>query len=138
MKSIKTILTVLPLMLVTGLVFGQQVERTLVKAFNLQGNQYVALDLDGQIEVSTWSNDIMRIQMEISFEGTNAMLKSRIKSGRYRLYSKVEDSKFLVFIPGVKRKALKEKIVYKVFVPESVQVEVKNEAMSEKGDAGKD
>ncbi|HHH50246.1 MAG TPA: hypothetical protein ENK52_04630 [Saprospiraceae bacterium] len=138
MKKIKTILTVIPLMLVTGLIFGQQVEKTLVKAFNLQGKQFVALDLDGQVEVSTWSNDIMRIQMEISFEGTNAMLKSRIKSGRYRLFSKVEGDKFIVFVPGVNKKALKEKIVYKVFVPELVQVELENEVLSEKGDTGKD
>jgi len=141
MKSTKAFLTVLPLLLVTVLAYGQQVEKTLVKAFNLQGLQDVVLNLDGIVEVTPWENDIMRIQMQISMDGSNTMLKNMVRAGRYRLLSKTSEEKFIVFGPGTKKglnKNINEKIIYKIFVPNHVQVQLEDEVMSSKEKSGKD
>ena len=141
MKTTKAFLTILPLMLVTVLAYGQQVEKTLVKAFNLQGLQDVELVLDGIVEVTPWDNDIMRIQMQISLNSSNTMLKNMVRAGRYRLLSKTSDEKFIVFAPGTEKglnKNMDEKIVYKIFVPQHVQVQLQDDVMSSKEKSGKD
>jgi len=135
MKLTKLFLTTLPLLLISVLSYGQQVEKTLVKAFNLQGLQEVVLNLDGIVEVTPWENDIMRIQMQISLDGSNTMLKNMVQTGRYRLLSKTNEEKFVVFAPGTDKglnKNIGEKIVYKIFVPNYVQVQVQDEVMSSK------
>ncbi|MEL6924168.1 MAG: hypothetical protein AAFO94_08980 [Bacteroidota bacterium] len=128
-------------MLFTIIASGQQVEKTLVKAFNLQGKQELVLDLDGIVEVSQWENDIMRIQMQISVQTSSTMLKSMVRSGRYRLLSKEEGDKFIVYAPGTASKGLNknlnERIVYKIYVPENVEVQVMDEILSTSGNASK-
>ena len=141
MKKTKSILSLLPLMLATVLTFGQQVEKTLVKAFNLQGKQLVVLDLDGVVEVTPWENDIMRIQMQISMDGSGTVLKSMVRSGRYHLLSKANEDHFLVFAPKMKKGLndnLNERIVFKIFVPDYVEVKVEDEVMSSNKNTGDD
>ena len=138
MKLSKSIYTLTFLLCATSLTLAQQAEKTLVKSFNLQGNQVVVMDLEGPVELKTWNNDIMRVQMTIQLEnGTEAMLKSLVKAGRYNLHSTVIDEGFKVFSPGMHREvtvrgqALQESISYLVYAPERVLVKMANEASTQ-------
>lgn len=129
MTIYKTFTTLFSLLIVTSVLFGQEVEKTLVKSFNLQGNQVVVLDLEGVVEVKTWSNDIMRVQMTISQKNTSeAILKSLVKAGRYNLKSVVEHDALKVTAPDIQRevkiggKLLEDTVSYVVFAPENVLV----------------
>ncbi len=136
MKKIVAYLNIGLLLLLSTAGYSQTVvEKTLVKSFNLKGNDVVVLDLKGAVEVKEWKNDIMRIQMTISLEdGSSSMLKSLIQVGRYNLVSKDGEEEFQIFVPAMKKevkvrgKILKENIVYTVFAPENVTVKMATEA----------
>lgn len=128
MRPIKAIITCC-LLFLSSWGFSQTAEKTLVKAFNLQGNSEVVLDLPGNVDVQQWSNTIMRVQMDVSLEnGTNSMLKSLITAGRFNLKSNTENDAFYVHSPAMQKKVtvsgteIKEKINYTVFVPDYVLV----------------
>ena len=135
MKKLVAILNIGLLLLVSTISYSQsQVEKTLVKSFNLHGSDVVVLDLDGQVEVQEWKNEIMRVQMTINLsEGTSSMLKSLIQVGRYNLVSK-DGEEYTIYAPAMKKeikvrgKVLKENIVYTVFAPENVTVKMAGEA----------
>ncbi len=132
MKKLVAIVNIGLLLLVATISYSQtQIEKTLVKSFNLQGEDVVLLDLDGEVEVKEWDNKIMRVQMTINLEGgTNSMLKSLVQVGRYNLKSMIENEEFKVYAPAmnkeikVRGKVLKENIVFTVFAPENVTVKM--------------
>jgi hypothetical protein len=132
MKKLVAFFNIWLLLLVTTVSYSQsQVEKTLVKSFNLKGNDLVVLDLPGDLEIKEWKNDIMRIQMTIRLEdGTSSMLKSLIQNGRYNLASSNETNDYKIFAPSMNKeikvhgKVLKENIVYTVFTPENVTVKM--------------
>lgn len=136
MNSLKAKLTILSLFFVTTLMFGQvNAEKTLVKSFNLKGNDVVLLDLKGDVEVKHWNNEIMRVQMTIGIgNGSSSMLKSLITAGRYNLSSKSSDEGLVVLSPGmvrdvkIKGSKLEEKISYIVFAPEDITVKLGGDA----------
>ena len=147
MKSFKAILTTaLTLALFCTLSAQNVAEKTLVKSFNLKGSQVVMLDLDGDIDVQEWDNDIMRVQITIAIpNGNNAMLKSLIRAGRYNLQSKNnEEDAFMVYAPGLDREIklngnpLKEKLTYQIFAPSSVVIKQAGEASTNKDLAKED
>lgn len=119
-----------PLLLVSTTLLGQQAEKTLVKAFNLQGQQAVMIDVDAPIEVVEWNQQQMRVVMTVSLEnGSTTLLKSLVSSGRYNLNSESLDYNFRIFAPGLDRQVklmnggeLKEKISFEVFAPRNVLV----------------
>lgn len=123
-------LTVL-LLFVSFMTYGQQVEKTLVKSFNLEGNQQVALQMDGPIEVRTWNNNFLRVQMQVTLrEGSEALLKSLVQAGRYNLRHEIEEETYKVLAPmlamevKVGGKPLQDEVSYIVFAPENVVVKV--------------
>ncbi len=134
-KSVAFLITGL-LLLVTTMSYSQTlVEKTLVKSFNLKGKEVVVLDLNGEVEVKEWKNDIMRVQMQIQLkDGSSSMLKSLIQVGRYNLSSETNENDFKVFAPAMKKeikvrgKVLKENIVYTIFAPKDVIVKMAGEA----------
>jgi len=138
MKKIQ--LTLICFFLATVLIFAQtNVEKTLVKSFNLKGNTQVTLNLDGDIQVKERAGEIMRVQMLIGVAGSDAMLKSLITAGRYNLVLDEADNGLTVSSPGLARKitvrgeSLKENISYVVYVPEDVTVSYGGEAASDLG-----
>ena len=140
MKNSKAIsITLCIALLISTSVFTQTAEKTLVKSFNLKGNQLVILDLAGQVEIIDWSNDLMRMNMTVSLEnGNEGMLKSLVQVGRYNLNSEEEDSGLLVNAPNLQRQItvrgneIKENISYIVYKPENVEVQLLNEISSSK------
>ena len=125
------------LMLVSVLANAQNVEKTLVKSFNLQGKQTVEIDLKGKVQVEKWNNSIMRIQFSVALEnGTSSMLKSLVEVGRYNLKSSIEGDVMKIYAPGIERevrikgKQLLENSTYTVYVPEDVNVDITDTATS--------
>ncbi len=135
MTNMKNLLSAVLILLVTTVTFGQNAETILVKAFNLKGNNTVALDLNGTVETETWSENYLRIQMTVSLDnGSQAMLKSLIKAGRYNLQGAATDAGFAVDMPNIERtvtvggKELIEKYSFTVFAPSKVSVSNLSEA----------
>lgn len=114
----------------TGL-FAQTVEKTLVRSFNLQNSQEVALQLDAPVEVQTWDQKIMRIQMNVRLErGSESMLRSLVQAGRYNIKGELIEGQYVVNVPGLAREvlvnssALPESISYIISVPEGVHIDL--------------
>lgn len=106
-----------------------QSTRTLVKSFSMQGKSTVLLTFNGPVEVKTWANETVRVQMAVMLEGGNEnSLNALVQSGRYNLISSVTDEALKVFCPGMARQTkfnganIKEIVTYTVFVPEGVNV----------------
>ncbi len=144
MKNLIAILTLALFCGVSTQAFSQTAEKTFVKSFNLKGMQVVVLNLDGNVEVQQWKNDIMRVQMTIALPKSNATtLKSLAKAGRYNLKSKVGDDAYTVYAPGMQREVrikgenLSEKVSYIVYAPENVVVRMADEASTDKSTATK-
>lgn len=114
--------------------YAQQAEKNLIKNFNLKGQTSVFLDLEGSVEVTTWNDPLLRIQMTINLQnGNETMLKSLVTAGRYNLEAKETDGKFHVIAPGLEKQIklsngqfLGDQVTYKVFVPKDVTVITRN------------
>jgi len=126
------------LLLVGTSLFAQQAEKTLVKTFNLHGNNVVKLDVNGSVEVRTWNSSTMRVQMTISSEnGSNALLKSLVQSGRYNLRSTQGEEGLVVNAPAFKREVklgetlIQENLSFVIYAPENTSVRWSNEASTD-------
>lgn len=115
--------------LILGLEAQQTVEKTLVKSFNLQGNDVIDLDLEGDIQLKEWNSPAIRIEMLITLDnGNETMLKSLIKAGRYNLKSTETEDSFHISIPGLAREvtvkgvSLVDKVSYIVSLPADVNI----------------
>lgn len=135
MTTVKTFISVILLTLVTTVTYGQNAEKILVKAFNLKGNNAVLLDLEGTTETEMWNENYLRIQMTVNIEnGSDAMLKSLIKAGRYNLKGTETTAGYEIEMPNLERtvtvggKELVEKYSFTVFTPSDVSVKNLNEA----------
>jgi hypothetical protein len=128
MKSSRLLLVGFLLMTAVGL-FAQNVEKTFVRSFNLQGAQELALEFTGAVEVQTWSQTTTRVQMTVGLErGSETMLRSLAQAGRYNLKGQLTDGQYQINVPGLEREvkvngqSIGEMISYVVFVPENVHV----------------
>lgn len=122
--------------------FGQSAERTLVKSFNLQGQDQVTLNLDGPVEVQEWAQKTVRVQMIINLHNRpDSFLKGMITAGRYNLLSDLDDNGLVINQPGLQKTVrlksgeLKESLSFIVYSPENVHVTINNAASSDAGNA---
>ena len=125
----KFFLVICSLFFILNLNAQQAVEKTLVKSFNLQGNDVLDLALKGDIKVNEWSSSIVRVEMLITLKNGNEMLlKSLIKAGRYNLTSSETEDSYKISIPGldrdvtVKGKTLIDKVSYVISAPAGVNI----------------
>lgn len=132
MKSSRLLLVGFLLLTAVGL-FAQNVEKTFVRSFNLQGAHEMALQLNGAVEVQTWSQSTARVQMTVGLErGSESMLRSLAQAGRYNLKGQMADGQYQVNVPGLAREvkvngqSIGEMISYVVFVPENVHVVIED------------
>ncbi len=136
MKRIIFTLLFTPIFLLTAVhpTIAQQAEKTLVKTFNLKGLSHVLMELEGDVQVTTWNQDILQVQMTIELtNGAKTILKSLVTNGRYNLESEQTDDWVTITAPGLKRQVrlsngieLQEAIHYLVFAPENVLISIKN------------
>ena len=107
---------------------AQHSERTLVKSFNPNGNNHLLIDLPGELSVSPWNENFVRVQFTIQLEnGSDAILKGLLVAGRYHLAGETGDA-FRVHAPGLARTLpqrshpLLEKFSVEVFAPSDMRV----------------
>lgn len=119
-------LTVLLLFAATSLI-GQQAEKTLVKSFNLGGLQTVSLGVDAPVEVTDWDQPFLRVQMHIEIDrGTEGLLKSLVRAGRYNLTSEQEEGIYTITAPNLEREVkigghlLSDKVSFVIKKPRNV------------------
>ncbi len=138
MKTFKANAVLFLSLIMATVSIAQQAEKSLVKSFNLQGNQTLVLDLGGQVDVQTWSSKTVRVQMNISLKNRPVtFLKGMISAGRYNLTASQEDNGLKISSPGMERAVklrtgeLQEHIAYIVYAPEDIEVILTNEASSQ-------
>ncbi|MCB0568771.1 MAG: hypothetical protein KDC66_03360 [Phaeodactylibacter sp.] len=134
MKNITTHLALVQailLLFVSVFAYGQEVEKTLVKSFNLEGNQAVTFDVPGAVELQTWNNNYLRVQIQVSLEnGSEALLKSLVQAGRYNLRSEEKDGAYTIVAPDLGRevriggKPIVDKVSFLIHAPENVLVKM--------------
>lgn len=123
----QSLIFILPLLLLFSTATGQ-VEKTFVKSFNLMGRQTVILNLGDNIQTTTWDNDIVRVQMTVSAQTTDATLKALAESGRYLLKSELSVQELTLTAPNLANPVklngnqLKETIQFTVYVPKNITV----------------
>jgi hypothetical protein len=125
-----------PVLLTALVANGQQAEKTLVKSFNMLGNQAVLLDLHGPVEVLEWNQEQLRVQMTITLQnGTEVILKSLVQAGRYNLQAEEKDGEFRVFAPSLEKEVkmrngldIGEVVKFQVYAPAKVTVRASADA----------
>ncbi len=127
-----------PALLLAAILFAplhlsaQSIQKTLVKAFNLDQIHQVDFQLPGEVEVSHWHQPYLRIELSIELGTSNeGVFKRLLTSGRYNLLGVVEDGKMTIKAPSIGRvlyfsdgTSLQEKITYKVYLPSTVELEL--------------
>jgi len=110
-----------------------QAQKTFVKSFNLDGNNFVVVKLDGEVEVKEWNEPIARVHTNVELENGNSnVLKQFLLLGRYNLTGGFINGDYVIEsaarVKDVKYKGqiLQEKVTYTVFVPANVEVLVEN------------
>lgn len=143
MKSTTSLFATFILLICTSCLFAQNA-KTLVKAFNIADSDIVLMDVEknSKVVVNEWGEDQMRIIMTVSLEnGSDMMLKSLVKVGRYNIDAVDESGIFRVFLPELLKEVklrsgnkLIENIDFEVFAPSSVQVKTNqlSDALAEK------
>jgi hypothetical protein len=105
--------------------------KTLSKSFNTEGKTTVSLDLPGTVELRTWANPSIRVEVTVSLPNGNASLLSELATvGRYNLSARVEGDVLRIAPPNmqkqirVKGEVLRETLSFVVFVPKDMKVEL--------------
>jgi hypothetical protein len=108
-----------------------QVQKSLIKSFNLSGANVVVLDLKGQVELKSADNAALRLQTDIELKNGNANLfQIFLTKKRYDVQANLKNSDFLLTAPdrdlvrlsGVE---LQETVTYIVYIPEGVTAKIR-------------
>ena len=129
--SMKNIIFLFALMLVTSISVAQQAQKNLLKTFDLNSQTEVVLNLDGDVNIERWNNSTLRVQMDISYENASVhIMKYMISKGRYNLVMSPKPTGLVIEHPNKtdspkinkEGELLKETIVYTIVVPQGVTV----------------
>jgi len=119
----KNFILVLTFLLTSFGVFSQS-NKTLVKSFtNVTDN--VSFEVSCEKTIKYWPNSYVRIEVNISTNYSEELLSSLVKSGRYDLFSKIENGVTLISLPNLSREIvirgekIKEKLNLVVWLPEN-------------------
>jgi len=133
MKKLFTLLIIS--FLFTQASFAQS-QKTFVKSLTAHSNS-VAVDLEGNTEISEWSEKFIRVTTTIEVTNFNEdILKRLVSVGRYTLETNTEDGVMNISMPKlatkvtIKGQALNEILTYEIFVPKGTTVEVVSETDS--------
>lgn len=128
------------LLLIAPLAFGQVAEKTLVKSFAVAKGQVITMDVSSPVEVKTWNNDLMRVQITIKLaNGNESILKSLISAGRYNFVATDDAGNMVITAPNLDREVtvggevLQDALSIIVFVPDNVTVKTKQPSNTSPG-----
>ena len=125
------LILVLILLLPSVFTAGQNASKTFSKSFNATAKKSVTFDLPGTVELKTWDNATIRIEITVSLASGNAALLNELANvGRYNLISTGTSTSLVISAPNLQKQvrlkgeALKEQVNYLVFVPKNIAVEM--------------
>lgn len=105
--------------------------KTFTKAFNTDGKGTLRLELPGSIDLKVWDNPSIRFEISVSLPtGNGPMLNELANIGRYNLTSKADGDALVITAPNlqkqlkVKGQEFKETLVFVVYVPKDMQVQM--------------
>ena len=107
-----------------------QIQKTLVKSYNLNGAKVVVLDLKAAVNFKTSDNAALRLETDINLKNGNVNLFQVLQTKkRYDLQVNNDGGTFRLTaidqeVVRFSGQDLQEVIVYNVFVPENVQASV--------------
>lgn len=125
-----TLLLAMLFVLFIGTFATAQVQKSLIKSFNLSGANVVVLDLKGQVELKTADNAALRLQTDIELKNGNANLfQIFLTKKRYDIQTSIRNSDFLLTAPDrdlvrLGSVELQETVAYIVYIPEGVSAKV--------------
>ena len=109
-----------------SLTYGQDLQKVLVKSFNLDAINQMKVDLQGKYEIIAWNNDYLKVHIELETSGLNdTSLRNLMRSGRYTLLLEDENGQAILKMPGMERKLpekYKESVVYKIYKPDGLEI----------------
>ena len=108
-----------------------QAEKVLVKTLRTENISDISVEMSGEVEVKTWSEDYARILIHIKHHNAHPnLLKVLITKGRYHIVPTVENGTLtlsskeldtpLVF--GNNETTLEETVSYTLVLPEGIEV----------------
>lgn len=124
---------------VTASLIAQTAERTLVKSYDLKGCNAIVADLQGDVSVEPWSQDVFRIETSIRIDGvTSTAVKKFVAQGRYYIKSTDSNGTLVLSMPrfktGLKAFGVEldqnETITYKIYAPEYISVTLAEDAQT--------
>jgi hypothetical protein len=105
-----------------------QSEKTLVKSIAVESSTAV-FDLPGEVSISTWDKDYIRITAIVSMSANNEdFLKRLLSLGRYDIVSDLEQDSMVIRMPKthnkilVKGLELPEKFRFQIDIPASLNI----------------
>lgn len=126
----KQFITLLFLMVFCTAIGIAQSQKTFIKSIPLEGSQTVSLATAGNIEVTEWDKDYIRITTTVEvLNFSEDILKRLVAVGRYSIETENKDGVLVVNMPKVttqvtiKGSQLKEVFNYQIEVPKNVTVE---------------
>lgn len=129
--------TLVLLLFAAGFLAAQQGEKNLIKSFNTGGKDQLAFELPGPVDVKTWDNTTVRIELKLALPNSNgSTLDELIRLGRYNLVSSLVGEIFTVSSPNTARKLtikgqeLKENLSYVISVPKTALVKVNGQEIN--------
>jgi hypothetical protein len=108
-----------------------QIQKSLIKSFNLSGANVVVLDLKGQVELKTAENSALRLQTDIDLKNGNTNLfQVFLSKKRYDVQTNSRGSEFVLTAPDretvrLSGAELQETVSYIVYLPEGVSAKVR-------------
>lgn len=129
MKSLMTI-WVMVMMMMAGQAFGQA-NTTIVKTIAPEGNTALALALAGNVNVTEYDGETIRIVATIEVTNSSENILQRLVTlGRYNIETKVENGQLTIHAPkmanhiAIQGTDLIEIVRYEISVPRGMQHQV--------------
>ena len=138
MTTRKACLSILILLSLNNVMTAQTAGKTFTKSFNTDSKGVIRLELANAIDLKTWDNPSVRIEISVSLpSGNSSVLNELANVGRYNLVAKSIDSDDALVISApnlqkqirIKGEELKENVSYIVYVPKNLKIEMPDAVM---------
>ncbi len=125
------------LSIIGHLSFSQSGEKVLVSSINPQNRKIIKIELVQPVEAEHWKGDVVKILTTVSIDHVSeAVLKSLVTAGRYRIESTIENDSVIISAPALQKQIslggnpIVESISYHIYVPEGMMIEIESEIPS--------
>ena len=112
-----------------------QMQKSLIKTFNLNGATVVMLDLKGEVLIKPADNNALRLQTDIDLKNGNiSLFQAFLSKKRYDVQTNTENGTFTLTAPDrenvkIGGADLQETVTYTVFVPDNVTTKTVTEGL---------